>query len=138
MIQEKWNEKKWKAVRQFYMDSFGIAPELVDLMASNEILLMSVSGASNKSISRILNIDETSIGEILLTVFDFAGWKEDLFFSPYRLYEIDRSLVGFIVLVKDTNELSNLTNIGIEDIEIMYNMCSIYSEIESRLDTDWI
>lgn len=128
------NEKRWNLVRQFYMDSFGISPELVDLMASNDILLMSVSGSANKSISTILNIDEDAIKEILSTILSFDGWTKDLEFNPLKIYEQDHSYLAFVGSIA---ELA-IPGITISDIILMYSMCTLYSEIESKLETDWI
>ena len=140
------NELRWNAVRQFYMESFGISPELVDLMASNEILLMCVSGSSNSSISRILNIDEESINEIISTIFDFDGWKEDLDFSPFHIYEQDSNRIAFIGSIVDlfvgTAKINisdpHEDDINIDKIELMYKICSIYKSIEDKLEKEWI
>ena len=140
------NELRWNAVRQFYMESFGISPDLVDLMASNEILLMCVSGSSNCSISRILNIDEESINEIISTIFDFDGWEEDLEFSPYHIYEQDESNIAFIGSIVDlfigTGRVNlskpNKGSITIEEIDLMYRICTIYRSIEDKLEKEWV
>lgn len=134
------NEKRWNVVRQFYMDSFGIAPELVDLMACNDVLLMCVSGSSNYSISRLLNIDDVAILEILSTVLNFNGWKEDLPFNPYACYVSLPSVVGNSLYSSFRNEVIIVFGPHIieGDIDIMYRVCKIYSEIEAKLDRDWI
>jgi hypothetical protein len=129
------NEERWNTVRQFYMESFGIAPELVDLMASNEILLMSVSGSSNQSISRILNIDIDSIKEIISTIFDFDGWSTDLEFSPLHVYESDNSYIAFVGAVV---ELFGQDKITIEEINTMHRNCEIYESIANKLDKEWV
>jgi hypothetical protein len=131
--QKNMNEERWNAVREFYMSSFGISPELVDLMASNEILLMCVSGSSNTSISKLLNIDEEAVSEIVSTIFDFPGFSTDLEFSPYSIYKEDNSFISFAGSIVEIEE-----DTGIEKIELMYNNCKIYSEIEERLDSDWV
>ena len=130
------NEAKWEVVRQFYMDSFGIAPELVDLMASNEILLMCVSGSSNESISKILNIDVDAVTEILDVVLSFPGWNKDLEFSPYNIYKQDNSFIGFVGTIVETigNEQTDTT---IDAITLMYSSCRIYEEVEEMLDVGW-
>jgi hypothetical protein len=132
------NEKRWDAVRQFYMESFGISPELVDLMASNEILLMCVSGASNSSISRILNIDKDAVEEILLTIFSFNGWEDDIEFSPYGIYQADPSYISFVGSIADLNMEFNVEpNLDIDEINTMYFNCKTYSEIEDKMEVGW-
>jgi len=131
------NEKRWEVVRQFYMESFGIVPELVDLMASNEILLMCVSGSSNSSMSKILNIDEDSISEIILTIFDFSGWKEDLDINPLHVYEQDNSYISFVGAIAETR-IGKETTITISDIDLMFRICEIYKSIEEKLEIGWV
>ena len=128
------NEKRWQVVRQFYMESFGIAPELVDLMASNEILLMCVSGSSNKSISSILNIDIEAVSEILDSILSFKGWEKDLEYSPYSIYKEDPEYISFVGTIRDSDNNDSTT---IDTINIMYNNCKIYESIEERLEIDW-
>jgi len=128
------NEKRWQAVRQFYMESFGIAPELVDLMASNEILLMCVSGSSNNSISTILNIDIDAISEILEAILSFPGWEKDLEYSPYSIYKKDSDYISFVGSIRESDDSDDTT---IDTINIMYNNCKIYESIEERLEINW-
>jgi hypothetical protein len=131
------NEERWNVVRQFYMESFGVAPELVDLMASNEILLMCVSGSSNSSISRILNIDIEDVQDIISTIFNFDGWDDDLEFNPYQIYQIDNEYIAFVGEIAELIEHFMLTDWDIDDINTMYFNCQIYSEIEDKLEVGW-
>ena len=127
------NEKKWNEVRQFYMNSFGIAPELVDLMASNDILLMCVSGSSNSAISKLLNIDEDAIKEIVSTILNFDGWTTDLDFNPYKIYQEDPSFISFVGCIAEMNN----PEVTIDMIKVMHLSCIIYSEIEELLENGW-
>ena len=129
------NEKKWNNIRQFYMESFGIAPELVDLMASNEVVLMCVSGSSNESISSILNMDIESISEILDVILSFSGWTKDLEFNPYNYYKEDSTLIGFIGSIREACSDDTIT---LDIITTMYNICKTYDQIEGTLDRDWV
>jgi hypothetical protein len=134
------NEKRWNAVRQFYMESFGVAPELVDLMACNDVLVMCVSGSSNDSISRVLNMDDTSILEILTTVLDFRGWREDLPFNPYAYYRSLPSIRGNSLYSSFREEVIIMFGPHIIEGDIceMYRICKTYCAIEERLERDWI
>lgn len=132
------NEKKWNAVRQFYMDSFGISPELVDLMASNEVLLMCVSGSSNESISVILNIDMGDVREILDTILNFSGWETDLEYSPFKIYEEDNEYISFVGSIVEINFASKGNpELDIDEINTMYFNCKTYASIEERLSVGW-
>lgn len=133
------NDDKWNIVRQFYMESFGISPDVVDLMASNDILLMCVSGSSTSSISRILDIDEHAVSEIIDTVFSFSGWDSDIEFNPYKIYKEDKEYISFVGSIVDLNiEFKINPALEIKDINTMYANCEIYSTIEDKLDKEWI
>ena len=81
MDKDKWNE-----IKQFYVDSFGISPELVDLLADNDIITMCVSGSSNATISKNLDIEVESVNTVILTILDFTGWKYDMSINPLSIY----------------------------------------------------
>lgn len=135
-------ENQWKTIKEFYYINFSIAPELVDLMASNDILIMCVSGASNNSISVILDVDMESVHEVVESVLGFDGWADDLLINPFSIYNLLLSHSGkrgfemfkeFESMVDD-NPLSIVTD---DDIKTMFRICKIYSEIESLLDIEW-
>ena len=109
------NEEKWIVIKQFYLDNFNIPGDLVDLLADSNILTMCVSGSSNESISKLLDIDIESVKQIIKSVFEFDGWEKDL----------------------DINPLS--TNTRPEDLDDnILRMLGIYDKIMERLDRWWV
>jgi hypothetical protein len=133
------NEKRWNAVRQFYVESFGINPDVVDLMASNEILLMCVSGASNRSISLTLNMDESDVQEIISTILDFSGWTVDLDVNPLKIYSSLGYKGGYRRFTAFYDEMTKLYFTVIDDkkIQTMFRTCRVYEQIAQRLDAEW-
>jgi hypothetical protein len=127
----------WESIKTFYMENFGIDPILVELAAIQDVLLLSVSGSSNDSISRFLDLDLDVIVDILDTALSFQGWKEDLEVNPYKI------LSELIELEEDSLEQFThevyATALGytIELISQMYVVCKRFHDIEHRLDTEW-
>jgi len=111
------NEEKWKVIKQFYLDNFDIPGDLVDLLSDNDILTMCVSGSSNSSISRILDIDEDSVKNVIVAIFGFDGWVADLSFNPLRVANTKGEY------------LANNS---------MTEMIRIYESIQTRLENEWL
>ena len=124
------------------MNSFGISPELVDLLADNDILIMCVSGSSNATISKNLDIDIESINEIILNILDFTGWKYDMDINPLSIYN-DLAFLenkGGYPLFKEFDIIISKKNpdIGEKDRKTMFRLCKLYDSISSRLDKEWV
>lgn len=96
---------------------------------------MCVSGSSNESISKILNIDIDAISDILSVILNFNGWTSDLDYSPYSVYKEDPDHVAFVGTVVETHMPGW---ISINEMDLAYSLCKIYSEIEDKLDQDWV
>jgi hypothetical protein len=136
------NEEKWNDVKQFYVNSFGISPELVDLLADNDILTLCVSGSSNATISTNLDIDVECVNEIILNILDFTGWKYDLDINPLNVYNdlafIDNK--GGYPLYKEFDAIIIKKDPSIvdKDRKTMFRLCKLYDSISSRLDKEWV
>jgi hypothetical protein len=128
----------WESVKRFYVEQFGVDPELVDMVAMGDVLLLSVSGSSNSSISKFLNIDKKVVKEILDTVLDFEGWKEDIEINPYSIFTnlLRNNQLNSSSFVREINSIER--NIKMEDISKMYRICSIFCTIERRIDQEWV
>jgi hypothetical protein len=136
------NKEKWDEIKQFYMDNFGISPDLVDLLADNDIITLCASGSSNDSISVSLDIDRSAIDTIILNVFDFTGWKYDLDVNPLNIYN-DLAFIknkGGYPLYKDFRDVVSKKDSTIKDIDIktMFRLCKLYNSISTRLDREWV
>lgn len=127
-------EKVWEQVQQFYKETFGLEPYMVDMMIDHPILKMCAAGSSNKTIAEFIGTTD-SIEDVLDKHFGFRGWSVDLEFSPIRIYnELGRcdeqTFVDQIVI-----RFGNLMNI---DIHNMYKACVAFTNIERMLDETWI
>lgn len=132
-------EKTWEILRNFYKDNFGINPDVVDLVASNDILLMSVSGSSNHSISVMLDVDESVIVDVLRTVLDFDGWGDDLLTNPYYTFSYLCNM-GKTLFKDFRNEVVSTfgTTVKDADIQTMFRVCRTYDKISERLEREWV
>lgn len=134
------SNRNWEFIKDFYQVNFNLDDKLVDLMASSDVILMSVSGASNESIAKTLDVDVSVVQEILSTVIDFDGWLTDLSINPYYIFTNDRiSKVNdnYSSFLHDVLRSSADTNTSSE-IETMYRICSAYYEIQIRIENEWI
>ena len=135
-------EEKWNDVRQFYMSSFGISPKLVDLLADNDILTMCVSGSSNSTISKSLDIDIESVNEVVLNILDFTGWKYDMSMNPLSIYNdlaVSKNKGGYPLFKEfDAVITKKDPGIGDKDRKTMFRLCKLYDSISSRLDKGWV
>ena len=135
-------EEKWNDVRQFYMSSFGISPKLVDLLADNDILTMCVSGSSNSTISKSLDIDIESVNEVVLNILDFTGWKYDMSMNPLSIYNdlaVSKNKGGYPLFKEfDAVITKKDPSIGEKDRKTMFRLCKLYDSISSRLDKGWV
>ena len=136
------NNDKWNDVRQFYMSSFGISPKLVDLLADNDILTMCVSGSSNSTISKSLDIDIESVNEVVLNILDFTGWKYDMSMNPLSIYNdlaVSKNKRGYPLFKEfDAVITKKDPGIGDKDRKTMFRLCKLYDSISSRLDKGWV
>ena len=136
-------EEKWNEIKQFYLDSFGISPDLVDLLADNDILVMCASGSSNKSISAHLDIDIRSIKEIIQSVYSFPGWEEDIEFNPLQIFNELLDSGDYLFGDFKSSVTDQIDNFGLEPIRtgglrIMFRVCKLYESISERLEKEWV
>ena len=128
------NEEKWKEIKQFYLDNFNISGDTVDLFADNDILLMCAAGASNESISIMLDVDCDSVSLSIKHAFDFDGWDRDLEISPFVIFNMLRNEGKYSF--KDFEKMCY----PIKDqktIQTMYRICKKYERICILLDKEW-
>lgn len=122
-------KEHWEAVKNFYVEKFGIDPELVDLNSNYSILVMCASGASNSSISKFLDIPEGSVELVLNEVFSFTGWTADLPFNPYKLYLQSEG---------DSDKMAKQLPSYSISLYLVYKMCETMERIDARLKNEWV
>jgi hypothetical protein len=125
----------WETIKSFYREKFGTAPEMVELAPVLDLLRLCASGASNKSIANFFNESEEGLMELFDAHLGFMGWKQDLSFSPLKLYkELDKpdgQTFADAIILKHGYKL----NI---DLGHMYESARLVERLERLFDETWI
>ena len=80
--------KNWIQLKKFYKTQFNLNGEVLEMLADYDILLLCISGLSNLSISKFLDITVREVRKIIMKNLHFLGWEEDLKWNPYYFYRI--------------------------------------------------
>lgn len=135
-------QELWEQIQQYYLDKFGIEPNLVDVMSDIDTLRLCATGSANKSIATFLGLPQEGdvyqyqpIGNLLDKYFGFRGWQEDLHLNPLQYYRSlnspDMEKFKYYVVLR----------YGIIDslvIVHMYNASAIVDKLERLLDEKWV
>lgn len=133
----------WEAVKEFYKARFGIDGWVVEMYANIDILALCVAGASNETITKFIELPPNEIVQIIFDTFEFEGWSIDLPINPYRMfisYTGEKgSLEHFAQFVSDLSvELGRYSGFENVKLEQVFYMCETYSDIEERIQNEWI
>ena len=137
------NNIHWEAIKEFYQREFGIEGWLVEMYANLDILSLCVSGASNDSIVKFLELPMAEVLKVLNDTFDFEGWKKDLPINPYKMYytyDGDKCSIqhfqDFVLNV--TLELGKYSGFEAVKAEKLFYMCETMYDIERKIQDEWI
>jgi hypothetical protein len=133
----------WETVKEFYQEQFGIEGWVVEVYASLDILTLCVSGASNETITKFLEVPIADVKKVIQDTLDFDGWDEDLPISPYNVYNSMSSrwaedsfpvdfINSLIHLLMPYPKFRNL------NLLYVYKMCKTSSDIERKIHDEWI
>jgi len=130
----------WEVIKDFYESKFGIDGWLVEMYANLDILSLCISGASNPTISRFLEIPEDEILSVLRDTFAFDGWDTDLPINPILIYNSSKlSSEHFMDFSRTLREELTKTTVGLKlSVDTLFNMCKTFSEIEERIENEWV
>jgi hypothetical protein len=137
------NTNGWEVIKDFYEKKFGIDGWVVEMYANLDILSLCVAGASAETICKFLELSIPEVTQILYEVFEFEGWDKDLPLNPYRIYCLYNGERGSVEhFLSFTSEISTQFSVqsGFENIraEQLFYMCKTYSDIEERIQNEWI
>jgi hypothetical protein len=132
----------WETVKEFYKEHFGLEGWVVEMYANMDILSLCVSGASNESITKFLEIPMPDIMKVLQDTFSFQGWTVDLSFSPYRMFTAYKGIISSVEhFISFTEEVAlELSKNNIHDMkpEKLFYMCETMYDIERKINDEWI
>jgi len=125
----------WETIKTFYREKFGISPELVDFAPNLDVLRLCASGSSTKSIAAFFGESPDDLAQLIDAYLGFMGWREDLSFSPLKLYkELERpNEADFVdqVVIRYGHKLNM-------DLHRMYESASMVEKLERLFDEKWI
>jgi len=104
--------KNWKNLKDFYKNCFKIDGKVMEMLADYDVVLLCVSGLSNKTISNFLGICTSEVRKIIMKNLHFLGWEDDLDWNPYYFYRIflccdTINSTNFSVFVKNNSFIIN-------------------------------
>lgn len=76
----------WDLLKKIYKEQLNIDPEIIEYIATYDILKLCVRGKSVSSISVELNEEPFYIVSVLYDIFGFKGFEKDLDFDSRSLY----------------------------------------------------
>jgi hypothetical protein len=90
-----------------------------------------------------LEIPISEVVKVLNDTFEFNGWSKDLPINPIRLFHQytgqKSSVMHFTLFVGEVNvELSKYPDFEGVKAEKLFYMCETYTDIEERIQNEWI
>jgi len=128
----------WEIIKDFYKERFGIDGWLVEMYANLDILSLCVAGACNDNIVKFLELPSEEVVRVINDVFEFDGFVNDLPINPYRVYN---SYNGIRSSVEHLTSFLSDTSVELGSIlkpEKLFKICDTYSDIEERIQNEWI
>jgi hypothetical protein len=121
-------DKNWDTFIDLYCKLFSVDRYFVEILAVNDILILIVSGYSNKTVAKRLDMDEDYISEVARDFLGFSGLNEDMDINPYFAFRRSTSLEDFI------HEIQIISPLDI-NYTLWYNICNTYNEIDKELSS---
>lgn len=84
--------KRWTTIRKNISKLLHISPDILDFLSNYDIMLASVSGSSNKDISKSLDIEEKEVRKVIHDYIGYycGGWdgfRESSEINPYFVFK---------------------------------------------------
>lgn len=76
----------WELIKKFYKQKYGYSDSLIEYIAVRPIIIKSLSGESNITISLNTEYKAKEVEEILTNVLGFHGWEKDLEINFLAMY----------------------------------------------------
>jgi hypothetical protein len=122
-------EKTWETVRKYYTEKFDIPPRIVDAIACDELLLLCVSGLTNRSIAYHLDMDIEYVEKVVQEFLKFRGWDYDLDINPFHVYNNHKEYEDFCETSRIITPLLNKT-----EMNKSYNLCRKFEKLRKEIN----
>jgi len=120
----------WDYIKSIYRTKFNIKEIVIDYIAVNDILNMSVNGFSNTTIARELDTDCRYVRDAVTSFLKFYGWDNDLDISPIYIYNYCKN--DYLLFVSKCKAISPV--LSREDIFMAYSICKEYNKIQKEIE----
>lgn len=130
----------WSNLKEFYKTSFGFPEGLVELVSVMDILLLCVSGSSNKSIADFFGYDEFYVKRVLLEWLNFEGWRDDLILNPYKIYlkMVKNKTYDILDFIEEIFKVTEGRFAPITEVTTdMFKICQLYKRYEDTIKNEW-
>ena len=128
-MRRRMENRSWIEFKKLYRSMFHANDRVVDLIAVYEILLFSVSGRSNLSISRYLDMDIDYVSDVLQEFLKFQGFEYDLDINPSCVFD---RVTNFDEFVEDIKLISPLS--FDKEMILWYSVCNKFDSIRKEID----
>lgn len=133
----------WTIIKDFYTREFGIDGWVVEMYANIDILCLCVSGASNETIVKFLEIPLSDVQDIIMKTLDFEGWDKDLPINPLQLFSGYTGVKSSVQHFMDfdsvvSSELSKYEEFAHIKTDTLFYLCELYTDIEERIKNEWV
>jgi hypothetical protein len=119
--------KNWLRIRDDLSRISGIDPDVIDLIATWDVIELFVQGHSNKEIASRFDMDTTDIETILQSRFGHDGWKEHLDFNPIMCYNETRDEEEYWGLAYGRSQMPEYI------LDTSYRICPTYEYLEGKI-----
>lgn len=139
MVKSSWDE-----VLSYYKEHFGLGEDVVELMADYDIIMLSSTGASNVTISKVLDVDLAVIPRVLSNLCEgFGGWSIQLSTNPYMIFQDCKEAVSNNESIENDLDAEFVGRMLVEHnmppeiAEMALKVGRKCLEIENRINTAW-
>jgi len=120
----------WEVIKNSYNNNFNIPDQVLEYYANFEIIKRCAYGYSNYRIALALDESVTYISEIILSIFGFFGWEQDLDFNPIAVY--NRCIGNYPKYYQEVIVISVFSSDKV--IALSYILCEKFKEIERMIE----
>jgi hypothetical protein len=121
--------EKWQDIQKLYEEKFNIPPRIIDLVACDDILLLSVSVLSNETISNQTGYDLIYVTSVIKTFLEFDGWEHDLDINPFFVYNKDKTYDFYAINVTTVSAITTA-----KQKETSYCLCKRFDNLRKEVN----
>lgn len=124
----------WEDIKVMIGKQLHIPDDILDYIATADILQLCASGCSIYTISRFTNLELPYVVDVITKTLKFKGWDKDLDYNPYQVFKTcDGNFDSYLSELKILRP--NLTDSEIGESFLVSNR---YNKIDIEMEKFWI